>query len=163
MLSKPLHGWVEVFVGEERIGVASYLTDPAMDLLDAFISYFGKDTHLPFGISFDAEGHYFGIMEFADYLYTVNDKTMSGYLNIKEIKPESLGLVGYSGHRSMLAHLADECIHDIQDNLEVWVDWFSYADEEKSVLDARRAELHEKSERVRNLIAEELEKIKKMD
>ena len=75
MLGTPINGWAEIKIGQEKIGNASYLTDPAMDCLDAFLRYFDTNSFLPFGLIFDAEGYYFGIMEFADYLYIADDKT----------------------------------------------------------------------------------------
>ena len=153
MLGTPINGWAEIKIGQEKIGNASYLTDPAMDCLDAFLRYFDTNSFLPFGLIFDAEGYYFGIMEFADYLYIADDKTDDDKLNLREINPIDLNLTEYAGHHEILTCLAKECVNDIVDNLEGWVHWFTYANETEENLEKRRQELLSKIKHLKNYIS----------
>ena len=133
MLTKPEYGWCHVIVNGEQIGAASYLTDPALDCLQAFIDRLRVEEDSPrgFSVEFDAEGWEFGLIEFGGELFHVhnhNDTCMA--------QLSSLGFVW-----DILPGLARECIADIRENMDAWVSWFG--DEERDEY-IRRALLQEK-------------------
>ena len=64
MFSVPKHGWVEISIGNwsDR---SSYLTDPHLDILDAFITLYS--TYNPGAVYCDAEGwEYIIVISFND-------------------------------------------------------------------------------------------------
>ena len=128
MLGKPEHGWADITVGKEIIGRASYLTDPVLDCLNAFLQYFKDGNVLPFGVEFDAEGYSFGITEFDKSLYIISNDTNDAVPVLKEINPETFGLASFSSSREIIACLATKCVKDIESDFDGWVHWFTYID-----------------------------------
>ena len=92
MLAKPKYGWCNIMIGQYKIGCASYLTDVPTYLLDVFNQYLSEENRLGFTIEFDAEGYFFGIMEFNENLYLIRDNTLDGIPIVQEISPAMLGL-----------------------------------------------------------------------
>lgn len=137
MFSKPMYGWTTVSFGNIELGQASYLTDVPVDVLDTFISYLTQDYFVHgFNTTFDAEGYMFSIVEFDGSLYLIDSKTDADEPNIKELKPESLGLNQYEKLTNIIIHLANEFINDLENNLQDWVDWEDFeetTDEERKI------------------------------
>lgn len=122
MLDKPKYGWCNIMIGQDKIGCASYLTDVPTYLLDVFNQYLSEENRLGFTIEFDAEGYFFGIMEFNETLYFIRDDTLDGNPVLQEISPTLLGLEVFD-RAEIIKKLAYELIVDIETNLEDWVYW----------------------------------------
>jgi hypothetical protein len=122
MLAKPKYGWCNIMIGQYKIGCASYLTDVPTYLLDVFNQYLSEENRLGFTIEFDAEGYFFGIMEFNENLYLIRDNTLDGIPIVQEISPAMLGLEVFD-RAEIIKKLAYELITDIETNLEDWVYW----------------------------------------
>ena len=122
MLTKPKYGWCNIMIGQYKIGCASYLTDVPTYLLDVFNQYLSEENRLGFTIEFDAEGYFFGIMEFNENLYLIRDNTLDGIPIVQEISPAMLGLEVFD-RAEIIKKLAYELITDIETNLEDWVYW----------------------------------------
>lgn len=122
MLTKPKYGWCNIMIGQYKIGCASYLTDVPTYLLDVFNQYLSEENRLGFTIEFDAEGYFFGIMEFNENLYLIRDNTLDGIPIVQEISPVMLGLEVFD-RTEIIKKLAYELIMDIETNLEDWVYW----------------------------------------
>lgn len=122
MLDKPKYGWCNIMIGQYKIGCASYLTDVPTYLLDVFNQYLSEENRLGFTIEFDAEGYFFGIMEFNETLYFIRDDTLDGNPVLQEISPTLLGLEVFD-RAEIIKKLAYELIVDIETNIEDWVYW----------------------------------------
>lgn len=123
MLGKPKYGWCNIMVGQNKLGCASYLIDVPTYLLDVFNQYLSEENNLNFSAEFDAEGYYFGIMEFNETLYFIRDDTLDGNPVLQEISPTLLGLECFSRADKIIKKLAGELITDIENNFEDWVYW----------------------------------------
>ena len=112
MLAKPLHGWINVAIGDfnER---ASYLTDIPNDCLDAFIYAINRGS--PAVVHFDAEGY--------DYLLIAS--YFESYIIIEK---EKLEIYQFDIN---LTDLANELINDIKKHIDEWSDWLSYRNHTK--------------------------------
>ncbi|RHB42077.1 hypothetical protein DW886_16100 [Enterocloster aldenensis] len=122
MLGKPKYGWCNIMVGQNKLGCASYLIDVPTYLLDVFNQYLSEENHLNFTVEFDAEGYFFGIIEFNETLYSIRDDTLDGNPVLQEISPTLLGLEVFD-RAEVIKKLAYELIVDIETNLEDWVYW----------------------------------------
>lgn len=122
MLGKPKYGWCNIMVGQNKLGCASYLIDVPTYLLDVFNQYLSEENHLNFTVEFDAEGYFFGIIEFNETLYSIRDDTLDGNPVLQEISPTLLGLEVFD-RAEIIKKLAYELIVDIETNLEDWVYW----------------------------------------
>lgn len=122
MLDKPKYGWCNIMVGQNKLGCASYLIDVPTYLLDVFNQYLSEENHLNFTVEFDAEGYFFGIIEFNETLYSIRDDTLDGNPVLQEISPTLLGLEVFD-RAEVIKKLAYELIVDIETNLEDWVYW----------------------------------------
>lgn len=114
MLSRPKYGWTTVTVAEKVIGAASYLDDIPMMLLSAMCQYFSKNNYMNFDVQFDAEGYYFGLMEFDDELFFLSTET-------NDAKPIIELISEYS--KNTLKELAKELVNEIREYIEDWVYW----------------------------------------
>lgn len=123
MLDKPKYGWCNIYVGHNKIGCASYLIDLPVYLLDVFNQYFSADNKLNFGVEFDAEVYDFGLIEFDETLYSVNNKTTYEIFRIKKIEEYGSGEDTYTSAKNILKILAKELVNDIETNFEEWVYW----------------------------------------
>lgn len=123
MLDRPKYGWCNIMIGEDKIGCASYLTDVPIYLLDVFNQYLSEENRLGFTIEFDAEGYFFGIMEFNENLYLIRDNILDGNPVLQEISPTLLGLEYFSRAETIIKKLAGELIADIENHFEDWVYW----------------------------------------
>lgn len=150
MLDRPRYGWCNIMVGTTKIGCASYLMDLPVYLLDAFNQYLSDKNRLNFCVEFDAEGYSFGLSEFDQTLYFVNNKRPE--IEIKEIKSEKVGLRNCMSAKDILNILATELIGDIQSNIEDWVYWENdeelmergESDDRRRLLQSKINELKEK-------------------
>lgn len=122
MLGKPKYGWCNIMVGQNKLGCASYLIDVPTYLLDVFNQYLSEENNLNFTVEFDAEGYFFGIIEFNETLYSIRDDTLDGNPVLQEISPTLLGLEVFD-RAEVIKKLAYELIVDIETNLEDWVYW----------------------------------------
>lgn len=122
MLGKPKYGWCNIMVGQNKLGCASYLIDVPTYLLDVFNQYLSEENLLNFTVEFDAEGYFFGIIEFNETLYSIRDDTLDGNPVLQEISPTLLGLEVFD-RAEIIKKLAYELIVDIETNLEDWVYW----------------------------------------
>ena len=155
MFRNPQYGWCGVSVGTEYVGTASYLRDPVMDAMEAFITYFRE--HTPFNLVFDAEGYCFGIIEFADGLYIVSDNTNNGTLNSKIITGEMFGRTSAMSNDQILRILATECIADVERDFDKWTKWDTVFDDDESrerILEERKKALREAVEELKNLLSD---------
>lgn len=115
MLSKPNAGWTDITIGDIMIGTASYIEDIPVNVLNAFIEYFNEDNCLNFSIEFDAEGYFFGLVEFNGELFVINNQTGEKIPNMTKVSTDAL--------RKILGKLAVEVIQNIQENMMSWVLW----------------------------------------
>ena len=85
-----------------------------MDCLDAFLNYFSINNKLgiSFNLTFDAESYSFGLVQFDDWLYTINTKNVP--IKLEQIDPTSLGLDKYCSSEEVILTLAKELVSDIR-------------------------------------------------
>lgn len=145
-LSKPEHGWTDVCVGN-TVNRASYLTDVPMQCLKGIINCI-DDTAAKFCDEFDAEGwNHIIISDMVEtYIITITDNDyLSAYHNISVID------------------LAKQLIKDLEDDLEGWVNWeCDNAYKTPEQIEARRKEMTDGIAKLRTLIAEYYEHVKRM-
>ena len=130
MLSIPEYGWVNISI-EDWEDRASYLTDPHLDLIDAFITLF-NDKKIT-AVNFDAEGWEYKIVFDFYSVYIIDEK---------EDKPK---LYRFDHSATMLA---EELYKDISQNLYAWSVWDCVIEKEEDRI---------KNE---NIIKEKLEALK---
>ena len=113
MLTKPIHGWTILQLGNfsER---ASYLTDIPNDCLDAFIH--ALQTNNSAIVYFDAEGFDYHLISSFYRSYIIRDKE-NNKVDIHVIEKDIL-------------ELAKELVNDIQRDFDKWLNWESYDDGE---------------------------------
>lgn len=120
MIKNPKHGWCDFQLGDFT-GVASYLTDVPIDLLDAFISYYTYGYGV---VVFDQEGSYFTLVltayNFGIYIIEESDKAILHDFSIDE--------------NITVNDLAKELINDIENDLEGWsTDFLFYVNQKEAV------------------------------
>ena len=119
MIKNPKHGWCDFQLGDFA-GVASYLTDVPIDLLDAFISYYTNGYGV---VVFDQEGSYFTLVltayNFGIYIIEESDKAI---------------LHDFSIDKNITVNdLAKELINDIEKDLEGWsTDFLFYVNKKEA-------------------------------
>lgn len=121
-------------------------------MLDAFTAYFNKKNHLNFAIDFDAEGYHFGITEFDEELYIINDNTANGNLVMEKVETYD---VCHLNSKNILIAMAKEVISDVKDNIMDWFFWDSLdLEDEKSTneIEERKQLLESKCQKLKNLI-----------
>ena len=114
MFSVPKYGWVNISIGDwsDR---ASYLTDPHLDMLDAFITlYKGRN---PGAVFCDAEGWDFIIVISFNDVFVIEQKD----------EPK---LYNFDALDIRIRALCEEVIEDIEGHLYEWSLWdFNVEDE----------------------------------
>ena len=111
MLNKPEYGWCTVEYNDKYLGDASYITDVAGDSLRACLDYLTGKTDT-FKITYDNEGHYFGLI-------TIDDEVF-GWIG-KGSVPEVIKLTDeYIPVEDFVRSLSYELIEDINTNFEDW-------------------------------------------
>ena len=130
MLSKPIHGWSTITVGNYKKS-GSYLTDIPMDCLNAFIS--SLKYNIPAAIYFDEEGTEFNLVSFHDDTYIIEEKDEPKLIKVD---------ISFN-------KLAEELIDDIESNIGEWINWMDYSpiDEE-----SREKELSYKINELKKLL-----------
>lgn len=104
MLSKPKFGWSELKIGDFVSSVES-VTDVPCDILKAYYDFF----HFGQGVaSFYSSGFQFDLI----LSYTMDPANIYIVDNQGKVYIEKVTLN------------ADELIHDIKDNIDVWAEWF---------------------------------------
>ncbi|WP_367568366.1 hypothetical protein [Lacrimispora sp.] len=109
MIKNPEHGWCEFNLGEFE-GSPGYLTDVPVDLLKGFIEYFTTGVSC---VWFDEEGSEFTLILTPYNIYVVKDDEDAELYSYPEIKPKDL---------------ANELISDIESDLDGWVGWETWHD-----------------------------------
>lgn len=134
MLSKPIHGWTNVTIGDFA-GRASYTTDVPMDCLMAFIN--ALEYNIPASIFFDEEGTEFTLVASFNYTYVIEERQEPKLIIVNK----------------RFLSLAKELVNDIENNLEDWVIWYDYYDgcdeEYKDMFDKRRKLIKERVSRLK--------------
>lgn len=151
MLTKPKYGWTEVVIGGWKIGTASYVDDVPNLVLDTFTSWFAaaeRGSYVGFCLEFDAEGHHFGIIEFDDDLYSIDDQYPdSGHaLNVKELE----GTPGFL--RNRLSELGLEAVRDIRENIDDWKYWNPVCEGDEETAEGYKTEYLRKCDILESLI-----------
>lgn len=103
MISNPEHGWCNFKLGDFK-GVASYLTDVPLDLINAFIDYHEKGSGV---VIFDEEGSYFTLV-------------LTAYNCGIYIIEEKEECITHSFWDMNIEDLEKELISDIESNLHGW-------------------------------------------
>ena len=104
MFSIPKHGWVDISIGDwsDR---SSYLTDPHLDMLDAFITLYGS--YNPGAVYCDAEGWEYMIVLDHYAVHIIESKDSYKLYTIEK----------------NIEDLAKECYYDILNNINEWSKW----------------------------------------
>ena len=132
MITNPEYGWCDFKLGD-FLGSPSYITDVAVDLLDAFIDYYNRG----YGVAvFDEEGSEFTLV-LTSYNY--------GIFIIEE--KDNAILHDFSDMN--VDDLAQELVSDIKGNLDGWYNFLVLSDEAenesyRTELDKKIAELENK-------------------
>ena len=108
MISNPEHGWCNFKLGDFK-GVASYLTDVPLDLINAFIDYHEKGSGV---VIFDEEGSYFTLV-------------LTAYNCGIYIIEEKEECITHSFWDMNIEDLEKELISDIESNLHGWSEFLS--------------------------------------
>ena len=111
LLSKPQYGWCDLSIGDWQ-DRASYLTNPHIDLLDAFINLFKNRKSSV--VECDAEGWTYIIVLDFFVVHIIEDKDDFEYYSF-DIDCKDL---------------AKELIIDIEENIDYWSKW-DYCDDTK--------------------------------
>lgn len=119
MLSKPEYGWCDISICDWK-DRASYLTDPHLDLLDAFIGLFKSRKSQV--VDCDAEGWEYKIV--IDFFEVHIIESKEGYK--------------YYSFDIGAGYLASELIKDIEKNIEEWSKWDYCGDSEEDYLSAKK-------------------------
>lgn len=115
MFSIPKHGWVNISIGNwsDR---SSYLTNPHLDMLDAFITLYGS--YNPGAVYCDAEGwEYIIVISFND-VFVIEQKDENKLITL-DVRTRDL---------------CEEVIKDIEEHLYQWSCWSYYIDKEEERL-----------------------------
>lgn len=131
MLSKPVHGWTDITIGDWK-DRASYLTSVPCDMLDKVADIL--EYRLPTCVYCDAEGwEYIIVFEhFETFIIHQEEKNVLISIDIK------------------IEDIAKELLKDIKDYFEDWVVW--EPDCGKHNIEKYREELKKKVERLEKLI-----------
>lgn len=129
MITNPKHGWCSFELGNFQ-GSPSYLTDVAVDLLDAFIDYYAKG----YGVAvFDEEGSFFTLVltRYNWGIFLIEEKHCAILHDFSNMNVDDL---------------AKELVNDIEGDLSGWYDFLLLNDEKereryKNELDKKIAEL----------------------
>lgn len=119
MLSVPMHGWVDITIGDwsDR---ASYLTDLPCDLLDALITKL--QNWIPTCISCDAEGWEYIIVFDSHNIHIIESKDDFSLISIEK----------------SIREVAEEVYNDISEHVYEWSLWnYDTEDEEKRISNER--------------------------
>ena len=129
MIKNPKHGWCSFELGDFQ-GSPSYLTDVAVDLLDAFIEYHTKGYGV---VVFDEEGSFFTLVltRYNWGIFVIEEKNNSILHDFSNMNVDDL---------------AKELINDIESDLAGWYDFLLFSDEKeveryKNELDKKIKEL----------------------
>lgn len=132
MFSIPKHGWVNISIGDwsDR---SSYLTNPHLDILDAFITLYS--TYNPAAVYCDAEGwEYIIVISFND-IFVIEQKD-DNVLYTFDIRTRDL---------------CEEVMKDIEEHLYEWSCWsYRIGDEEERLEDEN--EIKEKLSKLRKTL-----------
>ena len=112
MFSIPKHGWVNLSIGDwsDR---SSYLTDPHLDMLDAFITLYS--TYNPGAVYCDAEGwEYIIVISFYD-IFIIEQKDEDKLITL-DVRTRDL---------------CEEVMNDIEEHLYDWSLWSYHVDDEE--------------------------------
>ena len=112
MFSIPKHGWVNLSIGDwsDR---SSYLTDPHLDMLDAFITLYS--TYNPGAVYCDAEGwEYIIVISFYD-IFVIEQKDEDKLITL-DVRTRDL---------------CEEVMNDIEEHLYDWSLWSYHVDDEE--------------------------------
>ena len=112
MFSRPKHGWVNLSIGDwsDR---SSYLTDPHLDMLDAFITLYS--TYNPGAVYCDAEGwEYIIVISFND-IFVIEQKDEDKLITL-DVRTRDL---------------CEEVMNDIEEHLYDWSLWSYHVDDEE--------------------------------
>ena len=120
MLSEPKYGWVDIKIGN-WCGSASYLTNPHLDLLDAFCEVLSKRNVS--SVFCDGEGWEFVIVLTDFYVYVIESKEENKLFSFED---------------KTLNELAKELIQDILANIDLWCCWDYNNESEDSCIKARK-------------------------
>lgn len=129
MITNPKYGWCSFELGDFQ-GSPSYLTDVAVDLLDAFIDYYAKG----YGVAvFDEEGSFFTLVltRYNWGIFLIEEKDCAILHDFSDMNIDDL---------------AKELVNDIEHDLNGWYDFLLFSDENeteryKVELDKKLAEL----------------------
>lgn len=166
MLSKPRHGWTEVYIGNIFLGMASYIDDVPFLFLERLIAYFRMQKEgypAEFSLCLDCEGYNIGLLSFDRRLYFLDTREecseLFSYkgevLGIKEISPATYHLPLYSNAFALLKKISQEVIADIEKYLDDWVSFLpeiEFLKEEE--IENRRKRLLSDCKTLKNLIKE---------
>ena len=134
MFSVPKHGWVEISIGNwsDR---SSYLTDPHLDILDAFITLYS--TYNPGAVYCDAEGwEYIIVISFND-IFIIEQKDNDKLITL-DVRTRDL---------------MEEVIKDIEEHLYEWSCWSLNVDSEEDRLKEEN-KIKEKLSKLREVVVE---------
>lgn len=132
MFSIPKHGWVNITIGDwsDR---ASYLTNPHLDILDAFITLYS--TYNPGAVYCDAEGwEYIIVIHFND-VFVIEQKD-DNVLHTFDIRTRDL---------------CEEVIKDIESHLYEWSLWDYCVEDEKGRMENENT-IKEKITKLRSVL-----------
>lgn len=129
MITNPKHGWCSFKLGDFQ-GSPSYLTDVAVDLLDAFIDYYVKG----YGVAvFDEEGSFFTLVltRYNWGIFLIEEKDCATLHDFSDMNVDDL---------------SKELVNDIEHDLNGWYDFLLFSDENETEryqdeLDRKLAEL----------------------
>ena len=134
MISNPKNGWCN-FKLRTFEGTPSYLTDVAIDLLDAFIDYNKSGRGIAW---FDEEGTEFTLVINPYSLFVIEERGKGPILHdFSEMKIENL---------------EKELINDIESDLDGWYDFLLFSDEKEN--ERYRDELDKKIAELKQYIKE---------
>ena len=115
MLGKPEHGWCAITIGDFTIG-ASYLTDVAVDFLNALIRY---HPCTPTSVFCDAESDGWFYVMFTEYeTFVIGDSWL----------PHDSDKYGLLEYNIPVKKVAMEVHNDIMSNILDWVYWDIFED-----------------------------------
>lgn len=128
MVTNPKYGWCTFQLGNFQ-GTPGYLTDVAVDLLDAFIGYYTQG----YGVAvFDEEGSEFTLLltRYNNGIFVIEEKDDVLLHNFSDLN---------------INDLAKELINDIEGNINGWYEFLGFYDEKeaeqyKNELDKKIAE-----------------------
>ena len=134
MFSVPKHGWVELTI-DDWSDRSSYLTDPHLDMLDAFITLYS--TYNPGAVYCDAEGwEYIIVISFND-VFVIEQKDEDKLITLN-VRPRDL---------------CEEVMNDIESHLYEWSLWNYIVESEENRITAEN-EIKEKLVKLRDVLKE---------